>query len=199
MSRHSDVNEMQNAVRNALRTHWALFLFQGVAMIILGGLAIAQPYVASTVADIYIGCLFFISAIVGLIAMFAARDFPAFLWTLLTSALSLAIGVLLVWKPTEGTMSLTIALTAFFIAEGVFQIVASFTYRDIVPDSWGWMLASGIADLILATIIILAWPSSATWTLGLIVGVSLLTTGVAVVIVAIEARGFARSLRRVTT
>lgn len=199
MRRDSDIGEMQNAVRNALHIHWGLFLFQGVVLIILGGLAIAQPYFASLAVDVYIGCLFFISGIVGLIAVFATRDVPAFLWTLLTAALSLAVGVLLIWKPTAGATSLTAILTALFIAEGVFQIVASFTYRDIVPGSWGWMLASGIADLVLAAIIILAWPTSASWILGLIVGVNLLTSGIAVVIVAIEARGFARSLTRATT
>jgi len=199
MPRDSSISEMQNAVRNALRMHWALFLFQGLVMVVLGCLAIAQPYVASVAVDIYIGCLFFISGIVGFVAMFAARDVPAFLWTLLTAALALVVGVLLIWKPATGTTSLTIVLTAFFIAEGIFQIIASFTYRDVVPGSWGWMLASGITDLLLAAIIIFAWPSSAGWTLGLIVGVNLLTSGVAVVVVAMEARGFARSLTRAAT
>src|SRR5271166_2116555 len=196
MSRNSDLSAMQNAVRDAMTRYWAFFLFQGVVMIILGCLAIAEPYVASVAVDIYIGCLFFVSGIVGLIAMFAARDVPAFLWTLLTAALSLAVGVLLIWKPTEGATSLTIVLTAFFIAEGIFQIVASFTYRDVVPNSWGWMLASGIVDLLLAAIIIYSWPSSAGWTLGLIVGVNLLTSGIAVVVVAFEARSFTRSVMR---
>ena len=199
MSANQDVSEMQNAVKSALRTHWKLFLFQGVVMVILGCLAIAEPFIATIAVDIYIGWLFFISGIVGLIAMFSARDVPAFLWTLLTAALSLALGVMLIWKPGEGAVSLTIVLTAFFIAEGLFQIVASFTYRDVVPGSWGWMLMSGIADLILAAIIIFSWPVSASWTLGLLVGVNLLTSGVAVVVLAIEGRSFVRSLVRATT
>ena len=147
MSTDQDVSEMQKALKMALRAHWRLFLFQGVVMIILGGLAVAEPFVATIAVDIYVGWLFLISGIVGLIAMFSARDVPAFLWTLLTAALSLAVGVMLIWKPIEGAVSLTIVLTALFIAEGIFQIVASFTYRDVVPGSWGWMLASGIADL----------------------------------------------------
>ena len=35
MSRDQDVSVMQNADRDALRTHWKLFLFQGVVMLIL--------------------------------------------------------------------------------------------------------------------------------------------------------------------
>lgn len=193
-----DVSVMPNAVREALRTHWRLFLFQGVVMLILGGLAIAEPVLATVAVDIYIGALLLVSGVVGLIVMFSARDVPAFLWTLLTAALSMAVGIMLIWKPTEGAMSLTIVLTAFFIAEGIFQMVASFSYRDVIPGSWGWMLASGIADLILAAIIILSWPVSASWTLGLLVGINLLTSGVAIVVMAIEGRNFVRSLARAT-
>ena len=199
MSTDQDVSEMQKALKMALRAHWRLFLFQGVVMIILGGLAVAEPFVATIAVDIYVGWLFLISGIVGLIAMFSARDVPAFLWTLLTAALSLAVGVMLIWKPIEGAVSLTIVLTALFIAEGIFQIVASFTYRDVVPGSWGWMLASGIADLILAAIIIFSWPVSAGWFPGLLVGVNLLTSGIAVVVVAIEGRNVVRSLARAAT
>jgi uncharacterized membrane protein HdeD (DUF308 family) len=194
MSTAQDVSKMQDALKDALHAHWKLFLFQGVVMLVLGVLAVAEPVLATVAVDIYVGWLFLISGIVGLIAMSSARDVPAFLWTLLTAVLSLAVGVMLIWKPAQGAVSLTIVLTAFFIAEGIFQIVASFTYRDVVPSSWGWLLASGIADLILAAIIIFSWPVSASWTLGLLVGVSLLTTGIAVVVTAIEARNFVRSL-----
>ncbi len=199
MSMDQDISDMQNALRGALRAHWRLFLFQGVVMIVLGCLAIAEPYLSTIAVDYYIGLLFLVNGIVGLIAMFAARDVPAFLWTLLTAALSLAIGVMLIWKPSEGAMSLTIVLTAFFIVEGIFQIVVAFAYRDAVPNSWGWMVASGIIDLILAALIIFSWPVSASWFLGLLVGINLLTSGIAIVVMAFEARNVVRSLAGATT
>jgi uncharacterized membrane protein HdeD (DUF308 family) len=194
MSSVQNVSEMQDALRDALRAHWRLFLFQGVVMIILGILAVAAPIMATIAVDIYVGWLFLFSGIVGLVATFSARDVPAFLWTLLTAALSMAVGVLLIWKPVEGAVSLTMVLTAFFIAEGIFQIVGSFTYRDVIPGSWGWMLVSGISDLVLAAVIIMSWPVSAAWALGLLVAINLLTSGWAIVITAIEARSVARTV-----
>src|SRR5271169_1174858 len=107
-------NDMQGAVRDALGAHWRLFLFQGAIMITLGVLAVAVPVAATIAVDVYIGWLFLISGIIGLVAMFSAEDIPAFLWTLITAVLSVAVGVLLVWKPVEGALSLTILLTAFF-------------------------------------------------------------------------------------
>jgi uncharacterized membrane protein HdeD (DUF308 family) len=196
MTSVQNVGEMQDALKDALKTHWKLFLFQGVVMVILGILAVAWPAVATLAVDIYIGWLFLISGTVGLVAMFSARDVPAFFWTLLTAALAMAVGVLLIWKPAEGAESLTIVLTAFFIAEGVFQIAGSFAYRDAMPGSWGWMLASGISDLFLAGLLIMYWPVSAAWALGLLVGVNLITSGVAIVVTAIEARNLVQTVVR---
>lgn len=182
------VTSMPSAVRDALRAHWKLFLFQGVVMIILGVIAVAMPAAATVAIDIYVGWLFLLSGIVGLVAMFSAGNVSTFLWTLVTALLSVVVGVMLIWQPVAGAFSLTLVLTAFFIAEGIFQTVSSFSYRDVIPSSWGWMLASGISDLLLAGIIIWAWPTSAQWVLGLVVGVNLVTSGAAVVMMAIAGR-----------
>jgi uncharacterized membrane protein HdeD (DUF308 family) len=177
-----------------VRLHWQLFLAQGVIMLILGVLAIIWPGISTIAVDIYVGWLFLLSGIVGIFTMFLARDVQAFLWMLLTAALSFFVGVILVWHPTEGAVSLTMVLTAFFIVEGIVQIVASLGYRDVFPNQWGWLLASGIADLILAGIIIAGWPGTATWALGLIAGVNLITSGAAITTVALAARDVVKTI-----
>jgi uncharacterized membrane protein HdeD (DUF308 family) len=184
---------MEHVIREALAAHWRLFLFQGAIMIILGVVAVAAPVAATIAIDLYIGWLLLISGIVGLVALFSAKDIPAFLWNLITAALSLAVGALLIWKPVEGALSLTILLTAFFIAEGIFQIAGSIAYRDVMGGSWLWMLVSGISDLVLAAVIILGWPLTAIWVLGLLVGINLITSGWAIVMAAIAGRGVARA------
>jgi uncharacterized membrane protein HdeD (DUF308 family) len=184
----STFSDTQRAVRDTLRANWQLLLIQGVIMFILGILAIAWPGESTIAVDVYVGWLFLLSGFVGLAAMFFADDAPAFLWTLLTAALSLIVGVLLLWRPAEGAASLTLVLTAFFIVEGIFQIVASLSYRDVLPDSWGWMLVSGIVDLILAVLIIDGWPNTASWALGAVVGVNLMMSGMAVIMVALAGR-----------
>ncbi len=187
------LNVMQRAIADALRKHWRLLLFEGVLMVILGILAIAAPVTATLAVDIFIGWLFLISGVMGLVALFSARDIAAFLWTLVTAALSVAAGIILVSKPAEGAASLTLVLTALFIAEGVFQIAGSFAYRDVLRSSWGWLLLSGIADLIMAGILIYAWPMSAAWALGLLAGVNLITSGWAIIMAAAAGRDFAKT------
>jgi uncharacterized membrane protein HdeD (DUF308 family) len=93
--------DMQLTVIETLRAHWRLFVFQGAAMIILGLLAIAAPMIATLAVDIYLGWLFLLSGVVGLIAMFSSRNVGGFLWALVTALLSIVVGALLLWKPAE--------------------------------------------------------------------------------------------------
>jgi len=186
--------DMNRAISGALKAHWRLLLLQGVVMLILGLLAVAVPAAATVVIEIYVGWLFLISGAFGLVAVFSAGNLPAFLWSLMTAALSVVAGILLLWKPAEGVVSLTLVLTAFFIAEGIFQIVASIAYREVIARSWGWMLLSGVADLALASVIILGWPMSAAWVVGLIVGVNLITSGFAIVMAALAGRNVTDAL-----
>jgi uncharacterized membrane protein HdeD (DUF308 family) len=193
-SSNLSLSDMQHAVRDTVRHHWQLFLTQGVIMTILGVLAVMWPHISTVAVDVYVGWLFLLSGIVGLGSMLLAENVQAFLWSLLTAALSLFVGIVLLWHPVEGAVSLTVVLIAFFIVEGIFQIAASLSYRNVFPDSWGWLLASGIADLILAALIIKGWPSTAGWALGLIVGVNLITSGTAMIMVALAGRSVVKTL-----
>jgi len=76
------LTDMQRAMQDAFRVHWRLMMFQGVIMIILGALAVAAPVIATIAIDIYIGWLFLISGVIGLLALFSTNDIPAFLWGL---------------------------------------------------------------------------------------------------------------------
>lgn len=158
---------------------------QGVILTILGMLAIAAPAIATLAVDLYIGWLFLFAGFIGVFAVFSMRDVPSFLLSLIPAVLSIVFGGLLIWKPAEGALSLTALMVVFFAAEGLFQIVASIAYRDYIEDSWGWILLSGIADLILAGIIIYGWPVTATWALGVLAGVNLITSGLAIAMAAL--------------
>jgi uncharacterized membrane protein HdeD (DUF308 family) len=188
----------ERAITETVRIHWLLFLVQGIIMMVLGALAVIWPQISTLAVDLYVGWMFLISGLFGLVTMFVASSVAGFLWSLLTAALSLFVGVLLLWHPVEGAVSLTLVLISFFIAEGVFQIAAAIRHREALPDSWGWLLMSGLADLVLAAMLIWGWPSTAIWALGLIAGLNLITSGLAIVMVATAARNMVRVVEQAT-
>jgi uncharacterized membrane protein HdeD (DUF308 family) len=175
-------------VREAVRRYWGLFLVQGLVMLVLGLLALARPMIATLAVEIFAGWLFLVGGIVGLAGMFTARKMPGFVWSLIRAVMAIIIGILLLWRPLAGILTLTLLLAAFFAAQGVAQIIASLSQRAALPGSWAWVLLSGVIDLILAAIIISGWPGTAAWVLGLLVGINLIMSGVALVVTALACR-----------
>ena len=180
--------ELQSAFSQAIRAHWKLFLIEGIILVILGLIAIVVPPLATIAATIFIGWLFLISGIAGLITTFGARHAPGFWWSLLSAVLGIAAGVVLLGWPISGAISLTLLLIAFFIIEGVLSIMYAFEHKRELTGQWVWMLVSGIIDLVLAAMIWAGLPSTAVWALGLLVGINMLFGGSAMIAIAMHAR-----------
>jgi uncharacterized membrane protein HdeD (DUF308 family) len=183
-----DANQLQRAFAQSIREHWVLFLIEGIVLVVLGLLAIIVPPLATIAVTIFLGWLFLISGIVGLITTFWARHAPGFWWSLLSAVLAIAAGIVLLWEPIRGAVTLTLLLIVFFVIEGVLSIMYAFEHKKELTGRWGWMLVSGIIDLILAAIILAGLPGTAAWALGLLVGINMLFGGAALIAMALHAR-----------
>jgi uncharacterized membrane protein HdeD (DUF308 family) len=186
-----DVVRLQSAVRTSLHEHWVLFLVEGILLLILGLIAIVLPPIATLATALVLGWLFLISGTVGLITTFMMRQAPGFWWSLLSAILGIAAGIALLGWPVSGAVSLTLVLIVFFAVEGIASIMFALEHKRELSGRWGWMLVSGIIDLILATIILAGLPGTAVWALGLLVGINLVFGGSALIAMALEARSLA--------
>jgi uncharacterized membrane protein HdeD (DUF308 family) len=181
-------DDFQRSVANAIHAHWGLFLFEGIMLIILGAAAIILPQVATLAFTLVIGWLFLISGGIGLVTTFWMRNAPGFWWALLSAVVGIAAGIVLIRWPINGTVSLTLLLIVFFVVEGVATLMYAFEHRAQLTGRWVWMLMSGVVDLILAGIVFAGLPETATWALGLLVGINMLFGGVAMIGMALAAR-----------
>lgn len=176
----------------ALSRNWGWLLALGILMIILGAIAVGAPVVATIAVQFMLGWLLVISGIAEAIHAFMAKGWRGFLLELLSALLYVAVGVLLLVNPLEGALALTIVLAVFLIVEGIFKIIMAFRVRD--HDGWGWLLASGIVSVVLGVLIWAQWPASGLWVFGLLVGIQLLFTGWALVMVALAAKRWLRGM-----
>ena len=183
-----NAERMGRAFAGAIHEHWGLFLTEGIILVILGIAAIALPPIATLAFTIIIGWVFLISGVVGLFTTFWARHVPGFWWSLISAIIGIAAGVVLLLWPITGTLSLTLVLIAFFFIEGIVSIMYAIEHRNQLTGRWGWMLVSGIIDLILAGIIFAGLPGTAVWALGLLVGINMLFGGAALIAMALAAR-----------
>jgi|SRR6185312_1456761 len=172
-----------------IRRYWMLFVIEGITLLFLGALAVIVPPIATLSITILIGWLLLISGAVGLIMTFAARLAPGFWWSLVSGLLGIAAGLILLVWPVSGALSLTLVLTAFFIVEGIASIMYALDHRRQLSGRWGWMLFSGLVDLVLAAIIIAGFPGTALWALGVLVGINMIFGGASLIGIGLHTRG----------
>jgi len=183
-----DIEKIQRAVATSLHEHWVLFLVEGIMLVILGLAAIVIPPIATLAVEILFGWLFLISGITGLITTFWMREAPGFWWSLVSAILGIAAGIVLLLWPLSGILSLTLILIVFFVIEGVASIMFALEHKRELSGRWGWILASGAIDLILAAIVFAGLPGTAAWAMGLLVGINMVFGGSALIAMALHAR-----------
>jgi len=183
-----DLANLRSRMSAAVREHWKAFLAEGILLAILGLAAMIVPPLASLAVTIFLGWMFLISGIGGLIVTFWARQLPGFWWSLISALLAIAAGVILLAQPVQGTLTLTIVVGVYFLAEGVATLMYALEHRRELSARWSWLLVAGLMDIIIAFLIISGLPGSAEWAIGLLVGINLLFGGATLIGMALAAR-----------
>ena len=186
---------------------WKQLQVEGITRLVLGALAIPISFVMFW-TPIYIGWLFLISGVAGLITTLQLRHAPGFWWSLLSALLGIAAGLVLSsvapvfgWDSAFNSFIIgggrdhyTLLLIVFFSVEGVASIMYAFEHKRERSGRWNWLLTSGIIDLILAAIVLfevprlIGAPSYVIWPYGLLVSINMLFGGAAMVAMALHAR-----------
>jgi uncharacterized membrane protein HdeD (DUF308 family) len=174
-------------VADAVAGHWKLFLVEGLILELLGIIAFAIPLLGTIAIDFLLGGLFIIGGVVRLVPLYPTKHLPGYWWSAGAAVLAIVAGVLLLARPLEGILSITLLLMLLFLIEGVAAIVSSLDFRHHAKG-WGWMLFRGVIDLVLVAIIWSGWPGSAAWAIGVLAGVNLFLMGLALVMIAIGVR-----------
>jgi uncharacterized membrane protein HdeD (DUF308 family) len=171
-----------------LRRTWGWFLALGIALIILGMIAIGSPYFVSILTVLVLGWVWVISGVFQFFHGFWARQWSGFFLSLLGGILSIIVGMMVITHPEIAGLALTLLMAVFFVVAGVFRITAAVALRY---PSWIWCVLSGVIDLAIG---ILIWSEfkrerlGAVEILGLFVGIDLLFHGWSYVMLASAAR-----------
>ena len=188
MTSPEDYSRLQSAMNQTVKAHWKAFLFEGILLAVLGVAALILPPLASLAIAIFLGWMFLISCIGGLIVTYWARNTPGFWWSLISAALAVLTGILLLARPVQAVLTLTIVLGAYFLAEGVATIMYALEHRRELSSRWSWLLISGLVDIAISFMVITGLPSSAEWAIGILVGINLLFGGASLIGMALAAR-----------
>jgi uncharacterized membrane protein HdeD (DUF308 family) len=176
-----------NAVAEAISRRasgWSIFW--AVLSIVAGMFALALPLEASFGAVLVIGWLLIFSSAFQFLHAFQSKGIGSIVWKLLVALLYLGAGVYFLIHPLLGIATLTLAIAIFFFAEGVADLATYFKVRGHAGS--GWILFNAIMTLILGIIIWRHWLSSGWFVIGVLLGFSMILTGMTRLMVTLAAR-----------
>jgi uncharacterized membrane protein HdeD (DUF308 family) len=169
----------------ALHDHWLLFLILGSAVVLLGLLAITFSFFTTIATVAIFGTFLLLGGAMHLVNAVTGKNWRGFLVHLLIGILYIVVGMLMLENPVGAAAGLTLMLAAVFIAGGIFRIVIAAIEHF---HGWPWVLVNGFISLFLGLYIWRHFPQATEWVIGLFVGIDLLFSGWAWVILALAVR-----------
>jgi uncharacterized membrane protein HdeD (DUF308 family) len=163
---------------------WSIAL--SILLILAGMAAILIPPAAGFAVTVVTGWMLVFSGVIHLFFAWHTREAGGIMWEVLVGIVYISTGGYLLWNPVLGLVALTLALAIYLFLEGVLESILSFQLHP--APGWGWLLFDGVVTLILAFLIWRTWPSSSPWVLGTLVGISMLFSGVARLMISLAAR-----------
>lgn len=178
-------------VRAGLQRTWKTLMAVGVVAIIIGCVAILVPAVAAVATAIFIGWILIIAGAFLVAGAFMAQTVGSVVLRLVWALLTVVVGIFLIVEPDSGTLTLTLILGLYFLFMGLTRIAVAFAARG--QQGAGLVGLSGIAGLLIGILVLVKFPSSADWAIGLLVGIDLIFAGWTLVSVALVGKELARS------
>jgi uncharacterized membrane protein HdeD (DUF308 family) len=168
-----------------LRENWGWMMLFGCLMVLLGIFAVAYAALFTVVSVLWIAWILIIAGVVEAVHAIRHHEQGHLVWYILEALLSIVVGALLLRGPIVGAVVLTLLLATYFLIAGVFRIVAATVLH--LPGR-GWVLFNGIVTLALGIVVWGGWPASSFWVIGLFVGITLLMSGFARIMLALALR-----------
>ena len=167
-------------------------IFLGILTVIFGVVAIGSPLITGVAVSVFVGFLLLASGVAQIVHALKSKQWGTGFWGTVIGLLSVVAGLLMIFRPMVGLVTMTILLAIYFLVDGISEIIAAF---KIKPDQgWGWLLFNGIVAVLLGIMIWRQWPVSGAWAIGILVGIHILITGWSMIILGTGARRVAGAI-----
>jgi uncharacterized membrane protein HdeD (DUF308 family) len=155
----------------------------GIVMIAGGVFALSDVAFATSVSVKLIGLTAIAAGAFEIIHAFWTKGWGGLVWQIVLGALYLAFGVVLLSEPASGALILTYTLGLLLVISGIIRCVLSFARWQ----QSGWMmLISGVFGLVAGAVILFSFPAISPWALGFLLGVDLISHGLAWLLYALQ-------------
>ena len=181
------------AVFGELEKNWGWLLLFGIVSIVLGTLGLGMTFMLTEFSVVFFGVLLVVGGVFQLLDAIKCQGWKSIAWHVLIALLYVGAGLLMVLKPVLASLSLTLIIAYMLIAVGVMRGIMSLQLRP--SKGWSWPLLSGAVSVLLGVLILMQWPESGLWVIGLFIAIELIFNGWSYLFVALAARTAAKVRR----
>ncbi|CEG58866.1 HdeD family acid-resistance protein [Legionella fallonii] len=175
---HSDAKNMQR--------QWGWLLGLGVLLLLLGFIGLGMDILLTIISMYFFAALLMVSGLSHFADAFKYKKWNGAVWQILIAIFYLIGAGIVLYDPLLASTIITALLAWTLIIIGVTRIGMSLSLRD--TKGWGWILFAGISSLILGFLILLHWPMSGLWVIGLFIAIDMIISGWTYIFIAISLR-----------
>lgn len=183
MSREKTTNK---TIISNLTPSWGWTLGLGIFLVLLGAIGLGMAVGLTLVSMIFFSALLIIAGITHAIEVFKYKEWKGMIWRAFVAVLYIVGGCVVFYDPFMASSLITALLAGVFIIIGISRIALAFALKD--SKGWGWLLFAGIMAIVLGLLIMMQWPLSGLWVIGMFVAVEMLVTGWTYIFVAFAQR-----------
>ncbi|MET3792554.1 HdeD family acid-resistance protein [Aquamicrobium terrae] len=162
-------------VTDEVRGKWGWFVALGVLLLILGGIAFGNLYIATVASVYFVGWLMLFSGIIEIIHAFGVKTWGRFFFWLGSGLLYALAGIFAFYNPLLASVALTFLLAVALVASGALR--AWVGYQNWEQKGSGWIVTAGIVTILAGLVITLGWPVNSLRILGLFLAIDLIFQG----------------------
>lgn len=160
---------------SVLKEYSKHFMATGIVMLIFGLLLIIFPFIGTIAIELMFGAVLLVLGVVGIVIGALSMKWKGAVFIIFNGIFATIFGLLLLFYPIGGIIALTLFIGALMLVQGIFEMVKSAYVKD---KFWKRaILFDGIFSFILGILVMIGWPYDSAYVIGLLLGISLLFSG----------------------
>lgn len=181
----SQVKPVLNA-GSPLSRNWGWLLGLGILFVILGCIGLSMLVGLTLVSMFFFAVILVIAGFSQIVDVFKSRGWQAMVWHALIGFLYLIAGGLVMVDPLLASTIMTAMLAWLLIVIGAVRLIMAWSLRH--GGGWGWVFFAGLCSVVLGILILMQWPWSGLWVIGMFIAIELLVNGWSYVFLALAIR-----------
>ncbi|ARG97163.1 HdeD family acid-resistance protein [Legionella micdadei] len=169
-----------------LKRSWGWLLALGILFVILGCIGLGMVVGLTLASMLFLGILLIIAGCSQFVDVFKAKKWGAVAWHALIAALYIIGGGLVIYDPFLASILITALLGSVLIIIGVTRFIMALKLKG--SSGWGWLLLAGIVAIVLGVMILMKWPISGLWVIGLFIAIEMIVDGWTYIFLALGIR-----------